>query len=84
MLGYHGIEGFDLVGWTDLNWAQNPDDHHLVGGFVFKVAGGTVTWLLRKQPTVATSSVEAEYMTSANATKEAVWLRMLLKEIGFP
>jgi len=33
---------------------------------------------------VATSSAEAEYMASANATKEVIWLRMLLKEIDFP
>jgi len=33
---------------------------------------------------VATSSVEAEYVTSANVTKEAVWLRTLLTELDFP
>jgi len=33
---------------------------------------------------VATSSVEAEYVASANATKEAVWLRTLLTELDFP
>jgi len=33
---------------------------------------------------VATSSVEAEYVASANVTKEAVWLRTLLTELDFP
>jgi len=42
-----------------------------------------VTWSSKKQPTVATSSVEAEYVASANATKEAVWLRTLLTELDF-
>jgi len=84
MLGRHGAEGFDLVGWTDSNWAQDPDDHCSVGGFIFKIAGSTVTWSSKKQPTVAISSAEAEYMASANATKEAVWLRTLLKEMDFP
>ena len=31
-----------------------------------------------------TSSVEAEYIASANATKEAVWLHTLLTELDFP
>ena len=38
----------------------------------------------KKQPTVATSSVEPEYIASVNATKEAIWLRTLLKELDFP
>jgi len=29
-------------------------------------------------------SVEAEYIASANATKEAIWLCILLKELNFP
>jgi len=45
-----------------------------VGGFVFDVARECVPWSLKKQVSVATSSVEAEYVASANATKEAVWL----------
>ena len=84
MLGCHGVEGFDLVGWTDSNWVQDPDDHRSVGGFIFEIAGSTVTWSSRKQSTVATSSAEEEYMALANATKEAVWLRTLLKEMDFP
>ena len=32
--------------------------------------------------TVAASSTEAEYIASASAAKEAVWLRQLLREIG--
>jgi len=55
-----------------------------VGGFIFEIAGSTVTWSSKKQSTVAISSAEAEYMALANATKEAIWLRMLLKEMNFP
>jgi len=45
-----------------------------VGGFVFDVAGGYVSWSSKKQVSVATSFVEAEYVVSADTTKEAVWL----------
>ena len=75
---------FDLVGWTDSNWAQDPDDRRSTSGFAFDIGGGVISWSSKKQPTVATSSVEAEYIASANATKEAVWLRTLLRELDLP
>ena len=28
--------------------------------------------------------MEAEYMAASNATKEAIWLRVLLSDLGFP
>ena len=77
-------DGADIVGWTDSDWAQNLDDRRSIAGFVFDVAGGTVSWSSKKQPTVALSTVEAEYMASVNATKEAIWLRTLLSDLGFP
>src|SRR5204862_4234530 len=36
-----------------------------------------------KQPTVALSTMEAEYMAAAIATREAIWLRSLLNDLGF-
>jgi hypothetical protein len=52
--------------------------------YVFNVAGGSVSWDSKKQPTVALSTVEAEYMAASNATKEAIWLHVLLEDLGFP
>jgi len=43
-----------------------------VGDFVFDVAGGCVSWSSKKQVSIITSSVEAEYVTLANATKKVV------------
>jgi hypothetical protein len=75
--------GTDLVGWTDSDWGQDADTRRSTGGFVFDVAGGIVSWSSKKQPTVALSTVEAEYMAAANATREAIWLRTLLEDLGF-
>src|SRR5882672_6582206 len=36
----------------------------------------------KKQPTMATSSTEAEYIVSCHGAKEAVWLCLLLKSLG--
>ena len=74
----HGKKAFNLVDWTDFNWAQDLDDYKSVGDFVFDVVGESISWTLKKQSTVATSSVEAEYIALANAIKKAVWFCTLL------
>jgi hypothetical protein len=74
----------DLIGWSDADWAQDLDSRCSISAFVFDFAGGYVSWSSKKQPTVALSTAEAEYMAALNATKEAIWLRTLLKDLGFP
>ena len=71
-----------LTGYTDSDWARDRDDSRSYGAYVFMLGDSCVSWSSRKQPTVATSSTEAEYMALSNATKQAIWLRSLLSEIG--
>jgi len=84
VLGHRSKDTFDLVGWTDSSWAQDQDDRCSTSGFVFNIAGSSISWSSKKQATIATSSVEAEYIASSNATKEAIWLCTLLTELDFP
>ena len=46
------------------------------------MAGGALSWLSKKQPIVALSTSEAEYVALSSATQEAVWLRKLLSDLG--
>jgi len=46
------------------------------------LCGATVSWASKKQSTIATSSTEAEYTAATLATKEALWLRNLLKSLN--
>lgn len=52
-------------------------------GFVFFIAGASVTWESKKQQSIALSSTEAEYMALSTASKEVVYLRSFLNELGF-
>jgi hypothetical protein len=45
---------------------------------------GPVVWLSRKQPCTATSTTESEYVAASLTSKEVVWARRLLADIGFP
>lgn len=69
------------VCYTDSDWAGDKETRRSTGGFVFTLAGGTVSWKTKRQSVVALSSTEAEYIALSEATKEAVWMRRLLREI---
>lgn len=72
-----------LVGMTDSDFAGCLDTRRSVSGYCFALGSGAVSWSSRKQDIVTTSTTEAEYVAAFNATKEAVWLRQVLREIGF-
>jgi hypothetical protein len=69
--------------FADANWAGDLDDRKSTTGVLVKINGCAVAWRSQKQKSVATSSAEAEYMALGDATKEVLWLRQLLKEMGF-
>lgn len=71
-----------LIGYTDSDWGKHLEDRRSVTGYVFCMAGGAISWKSRRQPTVALSTTEAEYMAACEATREAVSWRMLLIELG--
>jgi transposase InsO family protein len=71
-----------LSGYCDADWAANIDDRRSVTGYSFMIGGGAVSWQARKQPTVALSTVEAEYMATSLATQEAIWWRTFYRGLG--
>jgi hypothetical protein len=75
-------DGNILHGFADADWASNVSDRKSTSGYVFKLAGGAVSWSLKKQSLVALSSTEAKYIAAAHAAKEAVWLRRFLGELS--
>ena len=72
-----------LTGYSDADWAGDIGTRRSTTGYLFRLCGGSVSWQSKRQPTTAQSTVEAEYMAAASATKEAIWLRALLVGIGF-
>ena len=81
-LTYQKDEKGELVGWTDSSWACDIDDSRSTSGYLMQLNGAAVSWCSQKQPTVAKSTCEAEYMGQSDAGSEIVWLRGLLKDLG--
>ena len=72
----------DLHAFLDFGWAGCYDTHVSTSGFCFMLGSSCISWLSKKQPTVATSSCEAEYRAAFTATVECVWLRCLMADLG--
>jgi hypothetical protein len=72
-----------LQGYSDADWGSDHDERRSTTGYLFQLFGGTISWSSKRQPTVALSSTEAEYMAATFATQEAMWLRSFLEQLGF-
>lgn len=69
-------------GYSDADHAGCLDSRRSTSGFLVKMGTGAVCWSAKKQPTVAKSSTEAEYVSASSAGSEIIWTRSLLREIG--
>lgn len=70
-----------LTGYSDSDWASDLDHRKSTTGYVFCMNGGAISWNSKKQPTVALSSTEAEFMAIVNTIQEGMWLKRLRREL---
>ena len=71
-----------LQGWADADWAGDDKTRLSRSGYIFKLANAPISWISKKQSTVALSTAEAEYISGSLAVQEAIWLNRLLTELG--
>ncbi|XP_059650708.1 secreted RxLR effector protein 161-like [Cornus florida] len=76
--GYQNIDAY-----TDADWAGAIDDRRSTSGYFTFVGGNLITWRSKKQNVVARSSAEAEFRSMALALCETLWLRLLLRDLGY-
>ncbi|XP_019160923.1 PREDICTED: uncharacterized protein LOC109157475 [Ipomoea nil] len=72
----------DLHAFSDSEWAGCPVDRKSTSGYVVFLGENLVSWVSRKQHTVARSSTEAEYKGLADVAAEVTWVVSLLCELG--
>nr|GEX70935.1 putative ribonuclease H-like domain-containing protein [Tanacetum cinerariifolium] len=70
--------------FTDVDWAGDKRNRRSTFGYFSLVGGNLVTWKSKKQKVVSLSSAKAELRGIAKGLAEALWIRKLVSEIGFP
>lgn len=83
VLTYGTDKESSFVGYCDADYAADRDDRRSMTGYVYLLAGAAIAWACRKQPTVATSTVQSEYMALSTAAKHAAWIEILCKQLDF-
>jgi hypothetical protein len=78
---YTREEDYYLTAYCDSDFASE-EDRKSVTGYVIYAQGGPVVWKSKKQPTVALSSCEAEYVALSQTIQELLWMSMALRELG--
>lgn len=76
--GHLKVEGYTLADWAGL-----VDDRGSTSGYFTFVGGNLVTWRSKKQNVVTRSNAKAEYRGMVLGVCELLWLRHLLKDLGF-
>jgi hypothetical protein len=75
--------GVTMTCYQDADYA-NDHDRRSISGYTIFVNGNLVAWKIQKQQTVAKSTTEAEYVAMSLATSSVIYLREVLKELGYP
>ena len=77
---YNGNGGFKLQAYSDADFAASEGRKSIMA-YVFVLGGGAVSWMSKKERTIAVSTTEAEYMALLEAVKESIWIQRFLKEL---
>ncbi|POM80428.1 Integrase catalytic core protein [Phytophthora palmivora] len=72
-----------LTAYSDSDYANCPDTRRSVGGYVTMLSNSPISWLSRKHHTVVLSTTETEYIALCHCMQEMIFLKLLLKELGF-
>ena len=66
----------------DSDYTKDLDERRSITGYLFTGCGCVVSWKSTLQNIVALSTTKVEYATAVEATKEALWLKGLVYELG--
>ncbi|XP_019161149.1 PREDICTED: uncharacterized protein LOC109157764 [Ipomoea nil] len=72
----------DIHAYSDSDWAGCPINRKSTSGYAVFLGSNLISWVSRKQHTVARSSTEAEYKGFADVAAEVTWVVSLLWELG--
>ena len=79
----YGTKVKGLEGFTDADGATQ-EHRHAITGYAFLIDGGAVSWSSKKQEIITLSTAKSEYVATAHAVKEAIWLCQFIGKVFQP
>ena len=70
--------------YADSDWATCTKTRRLFGGTCIRLAGGTIAYKCKFQPTIAGSSTEAEFMAAYDTGKMILFIQSILWDLQVP
>jgi hypothetical protein len=74
---------FDLIGYSDADWAGCKIDRKSTLGTCQFLGRSLVSWASKKQNFVALSTAEAEYIAASHCCAQLLWMRQTLRDYGY-
>jgi hypothetical protein len=82
-LWYSKGSTFDLIGYSDADWAGCKIDRKSTSGTCQFLGRSLVSWASKEQNSVALSTAKAEYIAAGQCCAQLLWMRQTLRDYGY-
>jgi hypothetical protein len=76
MLTYERSDNLEIVGYSDFTGYLDTD--RSTSGYVFKLAGGAISWSSSKQTVITSSTMYVEFVACYEVVGQAMWLKKFM------
>jgi hypothetical protein len=73
---------FELIGYTDSDWAGDRVDRKSTSGACQFIGWSLVSWSSKKQNSISLSTAKAEYIAATSCGAQLLWMKQTLKDYG--
>jgi hypothetical protein len=78
MLMYRRTNNLEVIGYSDSDFVGCVDSRKSTSGYIFMMTCGAVSWMSAKKTLIATSTMEAKFVSCFEATLHGVWLKSFI------
>jgi hypothetical protein len=82
-LWYPKGSSFDLLGYSDADWAGCKIDRKSTSGTCQFLGRSLVSWASKKQNSIVLSTAEAVYIAAGHCCAQLLWMRQTLRDYGY-
>ena len=75
MLTYRKSDQLEIIGYSDSDFSGCRDNMKSTSGYIYLLAGGSISWKSVKQSIVASSTMATEFVACYEASNHGMWLR---------